>query len=298
MIVKYQIDKTNRSYWIKSINSIHQQVMHISNIDEVHIILHDNIYPDDFEPWHIVSLACTLDLVHKIAHKMQLFANQKTIEFLDKDLHLQMYFYEQSHINAKSRNILNLWQIKSDETLFYSNELSRYLKQEYFSGRDISMLKIMLDELYANVADHSKAEGIAYSYINYNEKKRIISVAFCDFGIGIPTSLKQANLHPENSRFYIEHATKCGVSARTNIHNAGFGLATVLDCMQGSNHYLRIISNNEMFYHLNNNNEIVEKTFPLNFNFAGTLIYYNIDISQFENEEVIGTGDLFSDNDW
>lgn len=297
MQLDIQLNKLNKSHWIKSVG-IARELIDKNNADIVNIHLATNAIPSTIESWHIVSLACLLEYTYRKGAEIRLYACQETINFLSTDLHLTQYFQQQSHIDSESDTILNLWKIRSSEALMYSIRLARYLKQKYFHDKDISMLQTMLDELYANVADHSKSDGIAYSFIKYDKDREVISVAFCDFGIGIPKSLILNNQHPQSREDYIKYATRRGVTVRSSEHNAGYGLATVLDCMKGSNHYLRIISNNELYYHLNVNGNISEKTFILNNPFNGTLIYYNIDISQFQNEEILGSGDLLNDLDW
>lgn len=291
------LDRTNKIWWIQQINQFHQNVV-ISKNDNVFIKIEKHIQPNDLMPLHIVSLACLIDCIYPKASGIWIHANQNTTDFLMRDLHLQKYFKEVSHVEAESKTILNLWKIVPEEAYLYSNQNLKYLKQEYFKGLDISMLSTTLAELYANVADHSKSNGIAYSYIQYNELEQAISVGFCDFGVGIPNSLKNANLHPTSNDNYIEYATKRGITAKSNEHNAGFGLDTLKDCMQGSDNNLIIISNNEMYIYSCSRGIIIERTTDLNFNFQGTLISYTINVSQFESEEIIGYGSLIDDIDW
>lgn len=289
--------KTSRIWWIQQINQFHQSIV-VSKDDNVLIDIDKSIRPSDLTPLHIVSLACFIDCIYTKASGIWIKTSQELTDFLMNDLYLQKYFNDISHIEAKSKTILNLWKIVHEESFLYRDNLSKYLKQEYFKGLDISMLGTTLDELYANVADHSKSNGVAYSYIQYNELEQTISVAFCDFGIGIPNSLKNANLHPLSNKNYIEYATKKGVTAKSNEHNAGFGLDTLKDCMQGSDNNLIIISNNEMYVYSYSQDVIIERTVDLNFNFQGTLISYTINISQFESEEIIGYGSLDENLDW
>lgn len=297
-MLKLRLEKLNKSHWLSAIGIGRQRIMSCRPNTIVELSISDEISPRNIEPWHIVSLACLIELSSKHVSKFSLIAGEELHEFFKNNLHLDKYFSKNSHVESESNTILNLWKINTKESLFYSSRLSTYLKQTYFKGKDISMLKLMLDELYANVADHSHSEDIAYSFIQYYPERNIISVAFCDFGIGIPSSLKQNGKHPILRRDYIKYATQRGITVKSSIHNSGFGLATVLDCMENSNHYLRIISNDELYYHLNFNGQINEKTFLLNQPFDGTLIYYDIDISQFQSEEILGIGDLINDIDW
>lgn len=298
MTFDIHFDKLNKSHWIASLSEARQRIGSCESSDVINFHLNTKIAPTSIEPWHIVSLACILDLAYRHINRMNLFAGNEMLAYLRDDLHLNQYFQKSSYVDSNTKTILNLWKINTKEALFYSARVSEYLKQTYFRGKDISMLQIMMDELYANIADHANANDIAYSFIQYNPSLEVISVAFCDFGIGIPQSLINNNRHPIQRCNYIQYATQRGVTVKSSIHNAGYGLATVLDCMEGSNHYLQIISNNELYYHLNAQGGVTEKTFTLNNGFEGTLIFYNLDISQFQSEEILGSGDLISDLNW
>lgn len=61
---------------------------------------------------------------------------------------------------------------------------------------------------------------------------------------------------------------------------------------------MRIISNNELFYCNGVNGERNEKTYKIDYNFKGTLIYIDLDINKFEREEIIGSANLFEEEDW
>ncbi len=298
MCLVITFNKTNMAHWLFMLNSARNKIVDAESKEKIIFELNETILPLNVKSWHIVSLACLLELASKRFPNVSIVASNELIHFFQADLSLDKYFNGISHIESQSKTILNLWKVNSNESLMYSSQLSEYLKQMYFQGKDISMVKLMLDELYANIADHSQSEDIAYSYVQYYPEREVISVAFCDFGVGIPASLKHHDKHPRERKEYIRYATQRGITVNSNSHNAGFGLATVLDCMEGSNHYLRIISNDELYYHLNVNNSIYEKTYSLNQLFNGTLIYYDLDISQFQSEEILGCGDLINELDW
>lgn len=294
----FNIARPNRSYWFNRIDEIREAVSSCHDGENVEIRLDENILPASLKPWHIASLACLMEFIFQRTHAMRLCGADDTERFFTGQLHLDRYFTGVPHVDAFSPQIFNLWKIEPRSALLYSSTLAEFFKRKYFKGRDVSLLQTMLDELYANVGDHARAGGVAYSYIHFDVEAQTINVASCDFGIGIVNSLKQASLRPAYGTSYIKHATLRGVSCRSNSHNAGFGLATVVECMAGSDHYLRIMSNDELYYHLHRADEAVERTFTLNFDFRGTLIEYRIAVSQFESEEILGTGNLFDTIDW
>ena len=112
---------------------------------------------------------------------------------------------------------------------------------------DISGLQNSLDEIYANVADHSKSKGVAFSYIKYDEAEEKIHFAVCDLGLGIPTTLRAAIPEFESDGVALRKAIDLGISARTNEHNRGFGLDNVLSNLQNVG-MIRIVSNAALLY--------------------------------------------------
>lgn len=298
MKLTIRFKRTNRSYWIDTIIDAKSRVLVCHPGDTVIFVLNAEIEKSHLKAWHLVSFACLLDYTFRLGTNMQIDAGDDVMQYLGPILHLDRYFGDNKYVKAESDRILNLWQIVPEQSLIHSIELSKYLKRTFFKGKDVSLLQTMLDELYANVGDHSQSKGVAYSFVEFDEDNQYIDVAFCDFGIGIPTSLKINHKHPVGRANYIKYATERGVTIKSSEHNAGFGLATVLDCMEGSNHYIRIISNNEIYYHFNKNNRIFERTILLNNSFEGTLISYRIDVNQFQSEEILGAGDLLNDFEW
>jgi len=163
------------------------------------------------------------------------------------------------------------------------------LQRTYFKGLDISGFQNSLDEIYANVADHSKSNGIAFSYINYDEEEGKIHFAACDLGLGIPTTLRAAIPEIESDELALRKSLDVGVSAKTNKHNMGFGLDNVLSNLKNGG-MMRIVSNCALLFCQENKNNI--KTYSLDFDFRGTLIYFDISIDSFEKDEEI-EGDVY-----
>lgn len=300
MPVNIIFERANRSHWLSVIIQSMETLRDIDKEQDLEIYFNSKISIENIQPWHLVTLACLMDYAFKNVKcpKINISGGDQLIDFLRNDLHLAQYFAGTSHIEAVSNEILNLWNVKVGEALIYSARLSKYLKQRYFQKKDLSLMQTMLDELYANIADHSHSDGVAYSFIKYFEDRETIEAAFCDFGVGIPQSLKNHGHKPQIKEGYVKYATRQGVSVKSNEHNAGLGLTTVLECMEGSRHYLRIISNDEFYYHSNFQGNLIEKTFRLNKPFPGTLIYFSLDVSQFQSDEYLGLGDLINEEDW
>lgn len=243
------------------------------------------ITKDQLLPVHIVSLACLIKQLQISGCVCgHLKGEPELISYLRNDLHLADYFSSSVvHIEGESDYNLNLWRVSSEHSLMYSQYVSDYLKRKYFNGKDLSMLKVVLDELYANISDHSLSNGIAYSFINYDINNEVIRIAFCDFGVGIKESLSKGGSNVDKD--FIKYATKKGVSSRSNVHNRGFGLDTVISAVCNSGNSVRILSGNELL--ISYGVEIFQKTWSLNFDFKGTLIYFDIPVSAFEELDYI-----------
>lgn len=240
-------------------------------------------------PVHLVTLACLVQYLRKNGFSGRIQASSDLIAYFRDDLHLNDYFSsEVAHVRSESNYNLNLWRISTEHALMYSQHVSDYLKKTYFKNKDLSALKVVLDELYANIADHSESKGLAYSFIKYDEDKKIIKIAFCDFGIGIKASLIKGGTNVINE--YIKAATVKGVSARSNSHNRGFGLDTVVSSVCGSKNAIRILSGTELF--LSYGIEQNQRTWQTDFDFKGTLIYFDMPISTFEEDNYVDDFEL------
>lgn len=243
-----------------------------------------NLNKDTIEPLHIVTLACFIKLLKKTGSiEGSVIASENLITYMKDELKFSDFFSTNENLKTHLNFNDSLWNVIDAQILPYSNYISEYLQRKYFNDKDYSILKVCLDELFANIADHSKANGIAYSFIKFEENKNLIKVAFCDFGVGIPGSLKEAGIDINSN--YIEEATKIGITSRSNPHNKGYGLDTVVSSITNSGHLIRIASGNELFLSHGKNKSF--KTFKLDFEIPGTLIYFTLPVSSFEEIDII-----------
>lgn len=298
-MVQFFITKAPLDEWMQQIEHIRRRITQCA-CDETFMIYFDqDITRDYLSPWRIVTLACLFELAVSEDDRIVEFASNEDVSSLFmEDLHLAQYFKDVPYIASEIDTVMNLWRVESDRTYGYSNSLTQYLKSEYFRGKDLNAFTNALNELYANVADHSKAGRVAYSYIKYDTLRRVICVSFCDFGIGIPGSLKGAGINPPQENRYVEYAMKPGISARSSNHNAGLGLDDVLSLVVDTDMQLRIVSNDEVYENKPSTIGREEQTRVLDFCFNGTLIDFEFDVSSLDDEEVIGEGDLFGDINW
>lgn len=247
---------------------------------------------NDFTPFHIVLLSCLIEYIERYGYVVAFEADDLELtEFIFGEVKMDKYINntDTAYVKEKDKSNLNLWKIVDNRAKEYSIVITEYLQRTYFKGLDISGFQNSLDEIYANVADHSKSNGIAFSYINYDEEEGKIHFAACDMGLGIPTTLRAAIPEIESDELALRKSLDVGVSAKTNKHNMGFGLDNVLSNLKNGG-MMRIVSNCALLFCQENKNNI--KTYSLDFDFRGTLIYFDISIDSFEKDEEI-EGDVY-----
>lgn len=274
-------DDYDRTAWIRTISDI-QKVLKSSGLpsQEVVIRLCGNFTVEKMESLHRVLLACLIQLLIKHGYVGHIEAEDSMLKHLTDDLHILPRFSPgirlQDYIDTTKPS---LWKVASECYPMYSAHIAQYFKNTYLCKKDISIFKVVLDELYANIADHSQGDDMAYSYISYDDESRMIDVAFCDFGIGIAESLRRAGLNIDSN--YIMHATQAGVTAQSNPHNKGYGLDTVVSCVAGSDNVLTIISGNELFVAYGT--RFKPQTWKWPYYIDGTLVFFSIPADAFDD---------------
>lgn len=289
-ISKIEFSSQDKSQWMKEIcNFTKNAKQGVYKGKKIIIYLPLVLDKETIEPFHIVTLACFIKLLKKSGTPQgSVIASENLISYMKEELNFSDYFTTNENLQTNVNFNDSLWNVIDTQILPYSNYISEYLRCKYFNDKDSSILKVCLDELFANIADHSKANGIAYSFIKFEENKNLIKVAFCDFGIGIPGSLKKAGININSN--YIEEATKIGITSRSNPHNKGYGLDTVVSSITSSGHLIRIASGNELF--LSHGKNKTYKTYKLDFEIPGTLVYFTLPVSSFEEIDIIDDFEL------
>ena len=177
-----------------------------------------------------------------------------------------------------------------DEKSFIQNELASidstvYLFNVYKCDSKTSVCADDLDEVFNNVFDHSKSPVTGYIITQYYPKTNKLSFSICDFGIGIPTSIKQfeliQNIDFEDWKAIVKALEK-GFSVNSTPRNRGFGLNNILEFTESSNGKLIIISNNGILEKKAND---MYKAGTTNFDFSGTLIKVEVDLNTFEDKD-------------
>lgn len=212
--------------------------------------------------------------------------NQELKEFIHNDISLTQYWKKENtdYIESPDSSRLNLWRVVEGKAEEYGVCVHLYFNNK-FPYIDFFMLNSCLTELYFNIFDHANANGIAFSYISYDEKDEIIHIAICDFGKGIANTIQEAYPNIINDKEALLESIKRGVSARSNEHNAGFGLDNVISALSNES-TLRIVSNKAILICSKKAESSETKTYDLSFEFKGTLIYFDLPISSFDESEI------------
>lgn len=170
---------------------------------------------------------------------------------------------------------------------FYAHDIVKYLKNRFFNNKDLSAIKQALLEVFYNIFDHADAQNNAFSFMKYDKREQVLYVAVCDFGRGIADSIRGVFCDIKNDKDALLKATEDRVTIQSKAHNRGMGLGEIIHQIQEGGS-LRILSNAAFLVYKDGCIEI----FDAEFNFGGTLIYYNIPLSNFEDIEEIDNFDL------
>lgn len=284
----FNLTSCQREFWIKEIISYRYKLLPNLSEKEQHITINlsENINIDEIKPMHIVLLACLIEYIHSLNYLVLIKSNNNDIEDLFyKKLKIRDYFQGgQEYIESEDDKILNLWKVLDTWALSYSIRVTDYLNQKYFINHDMTNLKVPLDELYANIADHSESKGIAFSYISYNPESDKIQIAVCDFGLGIPYTLRRSDSIYNNDNEALRASIEKGVSAKTNERNRGFGLNTMVSSLSDQDR-LVIVSNKAILNCANGINNITTEIIDIEF--PGTLIYFEISTNSFPLKDFV-----------
>ena len=281
-------DSSNESDWLYNIaiayTKYRQQCLRLN----IMLSFSPSINRQTLGPLHLVTLAC---LIHYLDSKGYIVSmdtsNTDLYEYIFNDLDFAAYWSGgKNHVNANSSaNIFNLWRIIESEKDLYAKNVEEYFKRKYFKNKDLSAISVSLVEAFYNVFDHAHANGNAFSIIFYNEEKQELSYAVADFGIGIPTSVKRFIPSFKKDTDAKIWALKDNATVKSTSRNKGFGMSNILSAASQA----RIISNHGLIHKTENG---LKPYHINNFSFPGTLIYLTVNMTEFEDEEVLESFNL------
>ena len=289
-IAKYScvLSSCDKTEWIEKICSWNSSFRNSSSCyGYVEIRLGKNVVIHKFLPYHIVTLSCFIELLRSKRYIVFLIIENLDLkEFILNDISIKNYWNGEKldHIDSPNSSRLNLWRIVEGKAEEYELSIHRFFSNK-FPEVDFYMLKTCLAELYYNVFDHAKAGGNAFSYIYYEEVKKIIHIAICDFGRGIAKTIRDVYKDIDNDKDALLWSLKKGISARSNTHNAGFGLDTVVSALSEKS-ILRIVSNKALLICTKKGPSLETRMYDLPFYLQGSLIYFDLPIAGFEQLEI------------
>ena len=252
-------------------------IMHFNEIESI----------EDLTPVHIVTLACLIETLDRKNILVRIKKDNPGAEFLHSELHFREYWAgKKNYVQTNRDNIFNLWRIIDNQKETYSRLIHDYLKKEFFHNKDLGAVKNSIDEVCYNIFDHANAEDNAFSFVKFISQREKLFVAVCDFGIGIAASVKQVTPIDDDCSA-LRKAMEYKFTVGSQIHNQGMGLGNILETCFGGDE-LCIVSNGAMLKA--NTSEINVEN--IDFFFPGTLIFYELSLSHFENEEIIDNFEL------
>ena len=276
---EYRFDSPNREEWLAGIQNLRETYC---APNWIRVILGENINRSNFTCMHFVTLSCIIDMVSKSGAKVILQTLDDDLhQYIINDVRIKMYWRdeEKAAFTEPEQKPFNLWRIDEKYYTNYSMALNQYFERTYFEGKDLTGLNNCVAELFQNILDHAQAHGNAFFAICYHEERKEIEIAICDFGVGIPYTLREQYA---DSCKALQRSLIPGVSARTHKHNRGYGLDNIVSTMS-SKDSMRIISNDAFLSKSQN----MEKVDPLPYNFKGTLIDFTISTDSFDELEII-----------
>ena len=266
--------------WLKGISYLRTM---LGDKDDL-IISFDGLTQESIKPQHIATLACLLEEFHK-NNKLNVFLDKTTPvgEYLFDKVNLTDYWAgKKDYSESVNPKVLNLWRIKDEEKEVHGRRVSDYLKRTYFHNKDLSAVENSLTEAYYNIFDHAQADGNAFTMLEFDDTSGILHVAVCDFGIGIAKSVQNYLGERIDDASALAKAIEANFTIKSASYNAGQGLSNIIDsCTE--NDTVCICSNSAILT-IKGNTQTKDN---VDYSFDGTLLYYSMSLSNFDDEETI-----------
>lgn len=279
-VLLIEFESTDREPWLRQIADAYN----IVQCQEGHVTLKfaPSVTVESLKPFHLVTIA---SLIHCCYQKGLIVAMQNDNQEVFKYIYEELSFYEywsggKNYVETRStRNVLNLWRIVEREKDLYATQVERYFREHYFQNKDLSAISVCLLEAYYNVFDHAQANGNAFSLIQYDEATCKLFVAISDFGVGIAKTVRDFDSRITSDKEAILKALEDQFTVGSTKRNRGFGLSNILSPTEEA----RIFSHCGLVY--KKGADI--KGYETDFSYPGTLIYFEINLSNMDDEEFI-----------
>lgn len=282
----YVFDTLNRTEWLRKV-SLFQSIFLLNKHEKVRFVFPETSSISRLYPMHIVSLACLIELMIRNGTKVWLSGKNEIGSYLFNQLKFNEYWGgKQNYVQALDESVFNLWRYIEDQKENPPERISEYLRKNFFRHKDLSAVKLSLDEAFYNISDHARANGNAFSLVKFDQEKEVLSVAICDFGRGICDSVRNAYPKIPNDKGAIMKAMERNFTTKSTKRNMGFGMDSIRGACSESDSF-RIFSNNAVYHFYNGKASAYEN----DFHFPGTIIFYEISLSHFEDEDIIDNFD-------
>jgi len=275
----YNLTSTDKGEWVESISSWMKYLRKSSSPDySIKINLSGSISKENISSFHIVLLSCFMEVIRKNGYLILLnIRNKELNKLIQRDISLAFYWrLETGHLDIQDDSRLNLWKVTESGSEIYEENVHDFLINKY-PKIDFLALTSSLHELYLNVDEHSEANEVAFSHIHYDEIKKMMHVAICDFGMGMANTMENAYPSIQDDKKALSESIKRGVSSKSNAHDAGCGLDNVISALSDGSMF-RIVSNRAILFCAKGATGVKTKTYDLPFEFKGTLISFDLQL--------------------
>lgn len=276
----FAFTRFDRKEWIEDICNLRLQIEDYR--DGLNLVFGEKP-ASELKPEHIAPLACLIEEFAKKGIRVTLDRTNPIGQALWEKYRLRQYWAgQQDYAESDDDRVLNLQRILDSEKEIYGRRVSEYLKTRYFHHKDMTPVNNSITEALYNIFDHADAHGNAFLIVRFDETKSELHVAICDFGKGIARTVKDFTKKEMSDGDAIKLAMKDHFTIGSSSHNGGLGLGNIRSSCTDKD-ILWIVSNKAI---LAANSES-ERFIELGTDFVGTLVFYSMSLSHFEDEEVL-----------
>ena len=265
--------------WVQKIAYIVNQQE--SEDNDILLDFAERIDKNELKPFHLTSLACLIQFLIDKGCSVRISQNNHNVcNYICEDCGFLSYWkLGMQHAKSKTDHIFSLWKIIDGQKDIFASEVTNYFKNIIKDNKDFTPISTTLAEAYNNVFDHANAKGNAFSVIAYNDRFKKINVAICAFGISIPNSVCAFLGKKITDTEALEISMRKNFTTQSQKNNRGFGLDNILT----NSDNVRVFSKSAYLIKIDGK----QQTFPLDFEFRGTLIDFDIDVPNLEEEDVL-----------
>ncbi len=157
--------------------------------------------------------------------------------------------------------------------------------QNFFLGKDLGMLNVVLAELLNNAYDHAHSDLGAYVFCQYYPNIGAIKISVADFGIGIPHSVNNYRLTKKEKELSqidsVKWAVKENMTTKSIPQNMGKGLDLLNTFMKSSGNRWQLYSDDVLLRGGSPSNRYEENPIA---HFKGTIAQISIQVESLQDK--------------